>query len=140
MPSNVPVLSASLGDVSHFGTFFVDHAGRYGSAAVNYLQWKVRGQKQHSRYFCSEEQPGRTPQRQGTGSLPWRAKAGASGLRTAYAHETYGCGASLDLIPTLNGMYIRHNRTVNHIEVRSLIAIEEIKRSLIRAKHDLQIV
>jgi hypothetical protein len=55
MPPNVPVLSASLGDVNHFGTFFVDHAGRYGSAAVSYLQWKLRDEKKHSRYFCNDE-------------------------------------------------------------------------------------
>jgi len=76
MPSNVPVLSASLPDVNTFGTLFVEHAGRMGKAAVEFLDWKVKGDKTKAGLFCSQDVGGKGPNTQ---SKAWVSPLQADG-------------------------------------------------------------
>jgi len=54
MPKQVPVLFASLKGVSHLGTFFVDKGGKQASAAVDFLEWKTRGDEKKRALFCPQ--------------------------------------------------------------------------------------
>jgi hypothetical protein len=75
-PSNVPILSASLRDAGTLGTLFVDHAGRMGKAAVDFLDWKVKGNKSKAALFCNEESESKEPNAQ---SKAWVSPLQAEG-------------------------------------------------------------
>jgi hypothetical protein len=52
VPSQVPALFASLKDVGHLGTFFVLGGGRMAKAAVDLMDWKLRGDASKRALFC----------------------------------------------------------------------------------------
>jgi hypothetical protein len=60
MPPNVPALSASVSDVNHLGTFFVEHGGRMAKAAVDFLGWKMKDHMEKTRLFCADSASNQT--------------------------------------------------------------------------------
>lgn len=52
VPAPVPALFASLKDVGHLGTFFVRGGGRMAKAAVDLMDWKLRGDVSKKAQFC----------------------------------------------------------------------------------------
>jgi hypothetical protein len=52
MPKDVPVLFASLENAAHLGTFFIVKGGKQASAALDFLDWKVRGDQSKRSLFC----------------------------------------------------------------------------------------
>ena len=52
IPSTVPVLFATLADVSNLGTFFQVGGGKQGKVAAAFLDWKAKGDESKRPLFC----------------------------------------------------------------------------------------
>jgi len=52
IPSTVPVLFATLADVSNLGTFFLAGGGKQAKVTAAFLDWKAKGDQSKRSLFC----------------------------------------------------------------------------------------
>jgi hypothetical protein len=52
MPNSIPILLASLKDVGPLGTFFLLGGGKQAKIAIDFLDWKVKGDQSKKSLFC----------------------------------------------------------------------------------------
>jgi hypothetical protein len=52
LPATVPALKASI-DVGHMGTYYQKYAGKMGKAAVTFLKWQFKDDKQSKALLCN---------------------------------------------------------------------------------------
>jgi hypothetical protein len=57
LPKGVPALFASL-DTGHLGTYAAPNAGKFGKAAVAFLDWQFRGNEESKRKFKDPQSEG----------------------------------------------------------------------------------
>jgi len=56
LPAGLPAFKASL-DTGHMGTYFAEDGGKFGKAAVAYLEWQFRNDVK-SKEICIGKGPG----------------------------------------------------------------------------------
>jgi hypothetical protein len=57
LPKGVPAMFASL-DTGHMGTYAAPNAGKFGKAAVAFLEWQLRGNKDAKSKFTDPSTEG----------------------------------------------------------------------------------